>query len=59
MKPKGKRGRVAVRRLGRTRKTGGFAKIARKAAKKYGSAERGKKVAGAIYWKMVKKGKRR
>jgi len=59
MKPKGKRGRVAVRRLGRTRKTGGFAKIARKAAKKYGSAERGKKVAGAIYWKMVKKGKGR
>ena len=59
MKPKGKRGRVAVRRLGRTRKTGGFAKIARKGAKEYSSVERGKKVAGAVYWKMVKKGKRR
>jgi len=59
MRPKGKRGRVAVRRLGRTKKTGGFAKIARKAAKKYGSAERGRKVAAAVYWKMVKKGKRR
>jgi len=59
MKPKGKRGRIAVRRLGRTKKTGGFAKIARKAARKYGSAERGRRIASAIYWKMVKKRKRR
>ena len=54
MKPKGIRGKVAVKRLGRTYKTGGFSKIATKAAKKYGSKERGKKVAGAIYWGMVK-----
>ena len=55
MKAKGARGRAAVRRLGRTKKTGGFAKIAAKAGKKYGSAKAGAKVAGAIYWKMVKK----
>jgi len=59
MKPKGKRGRVAVKRLGRTKKTGGFSKIAKKAAKKYGSKERGNKVAGSIYWKMVKNRKKR
>lgn len=34
-----------------------FKKIADKAAKKYGSKERGKKVAGAVFWKMQKKGK--
>lgn len=55
MKPKGKRGRAAVKRLGRTKKTGGFNKIANKAGKKYGSSAAGKRVAGAIYWKMVKK----
>ncbi|GIW70229.1 MAG: hypothetical protein KatS3mg101_0976 [Patescibacteria group bacterium] len=55
MKPKGKRGLAAVKRLGRTYKTGGFAKIAAKAAKKYGSKTIGKKVAGAIYQKMVRK----
>lgn len=54
MKPKGKRGRAAVKRLGRTKKTGGFAKIAAKAGKKYGSAAAGKRVAAAIYWKMAK-----
>ena len=54
MKPKGTRGRVAVKRLGRTKKTGGFAKIANKAAKEYGSKQAGKKVAAAIYWKKVK-----
>ena len=53
--PKTKRGKAAVKRLGRTRKTGGFAKIAKKAAKKYGSKKTGKKVAGAVYWKMVRK----
>ena len=41
MKPKGKRGMAAVKRLNRTRKTGGFAKIASKAAKKYGSKSAG------------------
>lgn len=55
MKPKGKKGRVMVKKLGRTKKTGGFAKIAAKAAKKYGSSAAGKKVAGSIFWKMAKK----
>ena len=54
VKPKGKRGKVAVKRLGRTKKTGGFNKIANKAAKQYGSKEKGRKVAGKIYWSMVK-----
>ncbi len=34
-----------------------FAKIAAKAGAKYGSAEAGKKVAGAIFQKMRKAGK--
>jgi hypothetical protein len=54
MKPKGARGRAAVKRLGRTKKTGGFARIADKAAKEYGSKEAGDKVAASIYWKMAK-----
>lgn len=53
-KPKGKRGLAAVKRLGRTKKTGGFAKIAAKAAKKYGSAAVGKRVAAAVYWSKVR-----
>jgi hypothetical protein len=57
MKPKGKRGRVAVKRLGRKKKTGGFAKIARKAAKKYGSKKAGERVAASVYWGMVNKRK--
>lgn len=55
MKPKGARGRAAVKRLGRSYKTGGFKKIAAKAGKKYGSSAAGKRVAGAIYQKMVAK----
>lgn len=58
MKPKGARGRAAVKRLGRNYKTGNFAKIARKAAKRYGSAEIGRKVAAKIYWQKVRKRKR-
>jgi len=54
MKPKGAKGRAMVAKLGRTKKTGGFAKIAAKAGKKYGSSQAGKKVAGAIFWKMAK-----
>lgn len=54
-KPKGKRGLVAVKRLGRTKATGMFEKIAKKAARKYKSAEIGRKVAGAIYQKLVRK----
>ena len=57
MKPKGKAGKAAVERLGRTYKTGGFGKIASKAAKKYGSRAAGERVAGAVYWGMVKKKK--
>lgn len=55
MKPKGAQGRAAVKRLGRKEKTGGFDKIANKAAKEYGSAEAGRKVAASIYWKMANK----
>jgi len=55
MKPKGKRGMAAVKRLGRNYKTGGFAKIASKASKKYGSKAAGQRVAGAIYQAMVNK----
>ncbi len=51
MKPKGKKGKAQVKKLGRTFKTGGFSK---KAAKKYGSKQAGAKVAGAIFNKMVK-----
>lgn len=54
-KPKGKKGRKMAAELGRKYKTGMFEKIAQKAAKKYGSAERGFKTAGAIFWKKVKK----
>jgi hypothetical protein len=54
MKPKGARGRAQVKKLGRTKKTGGFAKIAKSAGKEYGSKEAGKRVAGAIFQKMVK-----
>ncbi len=53
MKPKGKKGKAMVAKLGRSYKTGGFNKIAKSAGKEYGSKEAGKKVAGAIYQKMV------
>lgn len=52
--PKTSQGKAAVHRLGRTKKTGGFAKIASAAGKKYGSKAAGQKVAAAVYWKMVK-----
>jgi hypothetical protein len=54
-KPKGKKGMAMVKKLGRTKKTGGFAKIAAKAGKKYGSAAAGKKVAASVFWKMAHK----
>lgn len=53
--PKTKQGKAMVKKLGRTKKTGGFAKIASAAGKKYGSKAAGKKVAGAIFQKMVQK----
>lgn len=55
MKPKGAGGRAAVKKLGRTYKTGGFNKIATSAAKQYGSKAAGQRVAGAIYQKMIHK----
>lgn len=55
MKPKGAGGRAAVKKLGRTYKTGGFDKIANSAAKKYKSKAVGQKVAGAIYQNMIHK----
>lgn len=50
MKPKGTRGRAAVKRLGRTYKTGNFAKIAKKA----GGGAKGKRIAAAVYWRKVR-----
>ena len=55
MKPKGKKGLAQVKKLGRTYKTGGFAKIAAKAGKKYKSSAAGKRVAGAIFQRMAGK----
>lgn len=55
LKPKGKKGMAQVKKLGRSYKTGGFAKIAAKAGKEYGSKTAGAKVAGAIFQKMVAK----
>jgi len=54
MKPKGKRGLAMVKKLGRNYKTGMFNKIAKKAAKKYGSKKAGQRVAAAIFWKKVR-----
>ena len=58
-KPKGGRGRAAVKRLGRKYKTGMFSKIAKKAARRYGSAAAGRRVAGKIYQLKVRKVARR
>jgi heme oxygenase len=52
--PKTAAGKAAVKRLGRTKATGNFKKIASAAARKYGSVAAGKKVAGAIFWNKVK-----
>lgn len=52
--PKGARGRAQVKKLGRTKTTGNFNKIAQKAAKEYGSAAAGKRVAGAIFNSKVR-----
>ncbi len=52
--PKTARGKAQVAKLGRTQKTGGFAKIAASASKEYGSKAAGARVAGAVFNKMVK-----
>lgn len=54
MKPKGKKGMAMVKKLGRTTKSGMFAKIASKASKEYGSTAAGNKVAASIFWKKVR-----
>lgn len=55
--PKTKKGKAMVAKLGRKKATGGFAKIAAKASKEYGSKSAGKKVAGAIFWAKARGGK--
>lgn len=52
--PKGARGRAAVKRLGRSYKTGTFDKIVAKA----GGGEKGRRIAGAVYWSKVRKHRR-
>jgi hypothetical protein len=52
-KPKGARGMAAVKRLGRTKTTGNFNKIAEAAEKEYGSKAAGQRVAGSIYQKKA------
>lgn len=51
--PKTKKGKTQVAKLGRTKKTGGFSKIAKKAAEEYGSKEAGQRVAASVFNKMV------
>jgi hypothetical protein len=58
MKPEGARGKAQTERLGRDFKTGGFAKIEKNAAKKYGSKKAGEKVAGSIFNKMAEEHQR-
>lgn len=54
-KPKGRRGTAAVRRLGRTYKTGGFQRIVESALSRGYSPESAKRIAASVYWKMVRK----
>lgn len=55
MKPKGAKGRAMVRKLGRTKKTGGFNKIVKSVEARGGSESSAKKIAGKIFWNKVKK----
>lgn len=57
MKPSGARGRSAVKRLGRTKKTGGFDRIEKSVESRGGSKSSAAKIAGAVYWRMANKGK--
>lgn len=54
--PKTKKGKAQVKKLGRTKKTGGFKKIVKGATKKYGKTA-AKKIAGKVFQKMVAKKK--
>lgn len=55
--PKTKRGKEQVAKLGRSKKTGNFAKIAAKAGKEYGSEVAGERTAGAIFNRLANKHK--
>lgn len=55
MKPKGKRGLAAVKRLGRNYKTGVFNGIVRNAESEGKSETVAKKIAGRVYWNKTKK----
>jgi len=46
---------VSRARKGKNVSKGGFAKVAARAAKYYGSKEAGRRVAAAVMWKMAKK----
>ena len=54
MTPKTAMGKAQVKKLGRTKKTGGFGKIAKAAGKEYGSKAAGKRVAGAVFQSMAR-----
>jgi len=51
--------KVALKRLGRKKATGNFRRIEEKAAKRYHSKAAGKRVAAAIYWRIVKNRKKK
>ena len=53
MKPKGKRGVVAVQRLGRNYKTGNFQLIVDRLMKRGYSKAQATKIAAKIYWLKV------
>lgn len=55
MKPKGARGRAAVRRLGRNYKTGNFEKGVKDLEAEGHSSESAHRIMGAQYWGKVKK----
>jgi hypothetical protein len=57
LKPRGKRGLVAVKRLGRTYKTGNFAKGVQDIEASGKSPEVAKKIMGAQYWREVAQAK--
>lgn len=57
MKPKGKRGQVAVERLGRNYKTGNFDKGVDELQRHGYSMEAAKKIMGKQYWNKVNKAK--
>ena len=50
-----KRAKAQLKKIGRRKKTGGFARIARKAAKRYGSKKAGQRVAGKVFQNMARK----